>query len=102
MKQLLTNLPFAVMPLCHFRVFGHSMEPTLQEGDLVLVNRWAYLFSTPKIGDIIVAQDPIKPPRLILKRIKERQDKKLLVAGDNLHCKAYRIKESQILGRVIT
>lgn len=31
-----------------------SMEPTLHAGDVLLINRMAYKFSTPKRGDIIV------------------------------------------------
>ena len=31
-----------------------SMDPTLNAGDVLLVNRMAYRFSTPKRGDIIV------------------------------------------------
>jgi signal peptidase I len=35
-----------------------SMEPTLMEGDRVLVNRLVYHFRVPKIGDIIVFHPP--------------------------------------------
>jgi len=35
-----------------------SMEPTLVEGDRVLVNRLTYLFRDPRPGDIIVFRPP--------------------------------------------
>lgn len=43
------------------RVDSVSMQPTLYEGDFVLVNRLAYLFGSPKRGDVIVFQNPINP-----------------------------------------
>jgi signal peptidase I len=36
------------------RVDGFSMQPTLQDGNFVLVNRLAYRFGEPQRGDIIV------------------------------------------------
>ncbi len=35
-------------------VIGVSMEPALYNGQSVLVNRYAYLLSSPKAGDIVV------------------------------------------------
>lgn len=53
------------------RVDSVSMQPTLQAGDFVLVNRVAYLMGHPKRGDIIVftppAPEPPEPP--YIKRI---------------------------------
>ena len=34
-------------------VIGESMEPAYQNGQKVLVNRYAYLLSSPKAGDVI-------------------------------------------------
>jgi signal peptidase I len=41
-----------------FYIPSPSMEPTLQSGDRVLVNRNAYRFHPPRRGDIIVFSDP--------------------------------------------
>ncbi len=51
-----------------YRVSGHSMEPALEDGDTVLVNRVVYRFSQPKRLDLAVfrARDG---SRLYLKRI---------------------------------
>ncbi len=35
-------------------VVGSSMEPTLYNGQKILVNRFAYVISKPKVGDIVV------------------------------------------------
>jgi signal peptidase I len=45
------------------RIESISMQPTLYEGDLVLVNRFAYQIGEPKRGDVIVFHYPIEPER---------------------------------------
>jgi signal peptidase I len=40
------------------RVENISMQPTLEPGDFLLVNRVAYKFSDPKIGDIVIFHAP--------------------------------------------
>ncbi len=101
-KFSLAKVPFSSLfqwPLLRFRVNGHSMEPNFHEGDLLLVNRWV----RPKVGDIVVARDPINIHRLILKRIKEEQKNKYVVAGDNKgHSIPRKITKAAILGKVIT
>lgn len=37
-------------------VKGSSMEPTFVHGDLIVVNKLAYRFSSPKSGDIVVCR----------------------------------------------
>ena len=41
-----------------FYIPSPSMVPTLEPGDRVLVNRLAYVFHSPRRGDIIVFDDP--------------------------------------------
>lgn len=43
------------------RVESVSMQPTLYEGDFVIVNRLAYRFGEPGRGDIIVFRPPTNP-----------------------------------------
>ncbi|MCX6080739.1 MAG: signal peptidase I [Chloroflexi bacterium] len=43
------------------RVDGFSMNPTLQDGEFVLVNRLAYRLGIPQRGDIIVFHFPLDP-----------------------------------------
>lgn len=87
------------------------MEPFCREGDFVLVNpvrnflpylsrlldhlpfvgkqisngvnRMSYLFSRPRVGQLIVLKDPMHSSLLILKRITAVQDSFLWVEGDN-------------------
>lgn len=51
-----------------FFVSGDSMADTILSGDLVFVNRLAYIGSEPKRGDIIVAIPRVYPGRVV-KRI---------------------------------
>ena len=51
------------------RVDGASMEPTLQSGEFVIVNKLSYFFGEPEIGDIIVFHFPSDPDQEYIKRI---------------------------------
>jgi len=51
------------------RVEGDSMEPSLLNGQFVVVNRLAYTFSMPQRGDIIVFRFPLSPERRFIKRV---------------------------------
>ncbi len=51
------------------RVEGNSMEPSLHDGEFVVVNRLAYRWSEPERGDIIVFLFPLDPDRRFIKRI---------------------------------
>ena len=51
------------------RVEGSSMEPTLHDAELVVVNRLAYRWGEPERGDIVVFRFPLDPDRRFIKRI---------------------------------
>ena len=51
------------------RVDGNSMEPTLQNGEFVVVNKLAYKFGDPQIGDVIVFHYPRDPNQEYIKRV---------------------------------
>jgi nickel-type superoxide dismutase maturation protease len=50
-------------------VRGHSMEPTLVDGDWLLVDPDIYRGRAPKVGEIVVARDPRESNRVIVKRV---------------------------------
>jgi signal peptidase I len=58
------------------------MSPTLQDGQVVLVNRLTYLFSKPKLGDIVACRDP-RDGRVLIKRITNIIRGQYFVLGDN-------------------
>jgi signal peptidase I len=56
-----------------YQIPSESMEPTLDVGQRVLVNRFVYHFKDPKIGDVVVFHPPVgadngtecgKPPKV--------------------------------------
>jgi signal peptidase I len=51
------------------RVDGSSMEPTLHTGEFVIVNKLAYKFGAPALGDIIVFHFPRDPDQEYIKRV---------------------------------
>ena len=68
---------FLVKP---FTIHQMSMEPTLDEGDRILVNRMVYHFRDPKSGDVVVFHSPLKDEDLV-KRV-------VAVAGDRVAIKS--------------
>jgi signal peptidase I len=51
------------------RVDGFSMNPTLQDGEYILVNRLAYKIGHPIRGDIVVFSFPMDPKQDLIKRV---------------------------------
>ncbi len=67
-------------PLTIYKTKGQSMEPTLRDGDWLLVLK--YIFFKPVVGDIVVAKSP-KGGRLIVKRVILHKENKFWLSGDN-------------------
>ena len=68
---VLTVLMFLVIRFAvqNFNVEGTSMEPRLHNGELILVDKWTYLFHPPQRGDVIVFVAPPIPSQDFVKRI---------------------------------
>nr|WP_246245923.1 signal peptidase I [Paenibacillus lemnae] len=39
------------------RVSGNSMNPTLQNGDVLVLNKWSLLFKPPQYGDVVIVHE---------------------------------------------
>jgi len=60
------------------------MEPTLLDGDWLLVDPDAYLEAAPGPGELVIARDPRSPTRVLIKRVVEVDpDGALNLAGDH-------------------
>lgn len=66
--------------LSRFTISGHSMDPTILQGQTVLVSSIPFFFSKPKIGDIVAFK---KPEKVFIKRIVKVDGEKYFVSGDN-------------------
>lgn len=63
---------------------GPSMEPTLREGDWLLVDPDAYARRSPAPGDLVLAPDPREGDRLLIKRVESVDEGGWLrLAGDD-------------------
>lgn len=100
-------------------VQGTSMYPTFHDGQIVIINKLAYITKQPEIGDIIIAIEPVDNDKVI-KRITgipgsmvsyqgkylQLKEGEYFIEGDNvdsIDSKTYGpIEESRILGKVIT
>ncbi len=51
-----------------FRIEGTSMLPTLEEGEMVIINKLSYYLNDPERGDIIVLHFPNDRSREFIKR----------------------------------
>ena len=51
------------------RVEGQAMAPTLNNQDRLIVNRWAYTFSAPSRGDVVMLRYPGDRSKLFVKRV---------------------------------
>lgn len=59
------------------------MEPTLRAGDWLLVDPTAFRRRPPKPGHLVVAADPRRPDRELVKRVAAIDlDGRLLLTGD--------------------
>ena len=74
--SVLQTIVFAVilfvvvnMLTARIRVEGDSMEPSLVDGQFVVVNKLAYSLQDPQRGDIVVFRFPLNPERRFIKRI---------------------------------
>lgn len=78
------------------------MQPFLDEGDRAVVFRWAYLFSKPKKGDVVVFE--YNDGKEYVKRIAAVVNKtEFVVEGDNRSdsLKTPKIAKEQIIGKVV-
>ncbi|GCE19684.1 signal peptidase I [Dictyobacter kobayashii] len=68
---VLTVLMFLVIRLAvqNFNIDGMSMEPSLHNQELVIVDKWSYFFHEPARGDVIVFVAPPNPSQDYIKRI---------------------------------
>jgi signal peptidase I len=50
-------------------IVGSSMEPTLLSGDLVAANRSIYYFRSPRSGEVVIVENPLRKGHFLVKRV---------------------------------
>jgi signal peptidase I len=66
------------------RVEGHSMAPTLEDHDRLVVDRLTYRIGKPAPGDIVMFHVPVAPARLFVKRIIAQEGDVVRIAGGHV------------------
>lgn len=78
------------------RVDGSSMEPSLQSGEFVIVNRLVYRFGEPEHGDVVVFHFPGDPEQEYIKRIIGLPGDQVKVASGKVYVNGQEINEPYI------
>jgi signal peptidase I len=96
---VLTVLMFMVIRLAvqNFNVDGHSMEPTLHNTELILVDKWTYLFRKPARGDVIVFIAPPQPSQDYVKRIIGLPGDIITIQNTTVYVNGVRLNESYVV-----
>lgn len=105
----------------NFQVDGLSMDPTLESGELLLVNRQSYLnfdagalvdwipfvdvgeheywvFHPPQRGDIVVLRPPIEPDRPYIKRVIGLPGDRIAIHDGAVYINGERLEEPYLNG----
>jgi signal peptidase I len=72
------------------------MEPTLLDGQRLLVNKLAYQFSSPQRGDIVVFHAPRESGKDLVKRIIGLPGEKVEVRGGRVYINDQLLQESYL------
>ena len=95
---VLTVLMFLVIRFAvqNFNVEGTSMEPSLHNGELILVDKWTYLFHPPQRGDVIVFVAPPQPSQDYVKRIIGIPGDRITINGNTVIVDGVTLNESYV------
>ena len=101
MTAAAAKMAFSLFPFTVHIVRGHSMQPSIKEGERVVVYNWAYAFSQPKVGDVVVFSGSDK--KKYVKRITAAAKSEFFVEGDNKSDskKLPPISRKAIIGKVV-
>lgn len=80
----------------NYRVVGRSMEPTLEDGQYLVVNKMVYRLHEPQRGDIVVFHDPRNGDRKLIKRVIGLPGEILEIKNGRVYINEQRLNESYI------
>lgn len=79
------------------KVDGQSMEPTLQHGERLFVNKMVYLFDSPKSGDVVILKNPSEyDKRYLVKRVVAEPGDKVEIRMNMLYVNGKKVEESYL------
>jgi signal peptidase I len=74
-------------------VVGSSMNPSLQNNDLVLASRIDYRLHPPERGDIVIVRDPYDPSQNFIKRVIGLPGDHVLIRAGQVYLNGVRLEE---------
>ena len=90
---LFLTIRFAVQ---NFNIDGTSMEPNLHNSELVLVDKWTYLFHEPARGDVVIFRAPPDPTQDYVKRVIGKPGDMITVKGTEVIVDGVKLNETYI------
>jgi signal peptidase I len=82
--KLLLEIFISLLFFSPFNVAGDSMEPTLMNTDVIMIDKTAYLFSEPQRGDIVIFFGTDEPDKFFIKRIIGMPGETILLKEDKV------------------
>ncbi|MGD9200553.1 MAG: signal peptidase I [Chitinispirillia bacterium] len=80
---------------------GQSMTPSLQSGDIHILNKWIYYFRNPKPGEIVVVKIP-GDADLKVKRVIGVENDEITIKNNILYVNKRRLFEPYLMPNTIT
>ncbi|MCK8825641.1 signal peptidase I [Fuchsiella alkaliacetigena] len=80
-----------------FYIPSGSMEPTLEPGDRIFVNKFIYRFRDPERFDIMVFDYPVDPSMRFIKRVIGLPGEEVKIEGGKVHIDGEPIEEDYTL-----
>ena len=90
---VLTILFIIIFVMQSFLVKGSSMDPTLANGERLLVNKFIFKMRPPKTGDIIVLKPPKDPSRKYIKRVIAGPGQSVYITDTKVYVDGYELDE---------
>jgi len=96
---LFVGIVFAAVSVTQsFGTVDSSMQPALQVGQRVLVNKSAYVLGNPSRGDVVLVADPQNPSQLLLRRVIAVPGDTILVTATTVEVNGVTLDESAYTG----
>jgi signal peptidase I len=77
-------------------VVGSSMNPSLQNNDLVIASRLDYRLHKPDRGDIVIVKDPYDPSQNFIKRVIGLPGDHVLIRAGHVYVNSVRLDEPYV------
>ncbi len=99
---VVTSIFIIIFIVQAFYIPSASMEPTLQVGDRILVNKFIYRFRSPQRGEVIVFKYPVKPEYKFIKRVVGLPGERVEIIDGVVYIDGKSLKEEYIIDKGYT